>query len=433
MRKKKRIAFHLGLSFIGFILLPICISFSQAKPVYVIQLDDATINPVTADYIGKSIDRAYKEGAQCIIIKLDTPGGLLSSTRTIVKKILSARIPVIVYIYPSGSRAGSAGVFITYASHVAAMAPATNIGAAHPVQMGGGGSKGREKLWEGLKEMLEESKRKREDIAKGKHSEDKAEKIKEKKKKDKKSDEIKADEDPMSSKILEDTVAFIRAMAQERNRNVEWAIKSVTESSSITETEAKQLGVIEIIAKSDLDLLKQLDGRVVKIEDQEITLFTKDAALVNLKMSVRERVLNVLVNPNIAYMFMILGFWGLLYEITHPGIGVPGVLGAIFLILAFYSMQTLPTNYAGVALIGLALILFIAEASVPGIGLLVLGGIVCMVLGSLMLFDSADPVMRVSLILILAITVFTATASILIIRLVLKLRVSHPLNVSGRF
>jgi len=393
---------------------------ADSKPVYVIQLDDATINPVTAEYISHSIDLANKEQASCLIIKLDTPGGLLSSTRSIVKNILASKVPVVVYIYPGGSRAGSAGVFITYASHIAAMAPSTNIGAAHPVEIGGGRPDDKRTVWDALRDTLDAELQKAKEAKQAK-DEKTSEPAKEIKPKEISPAESKpaANEDPMSSKILNDTVAFIKAIAKERNRNIEWAELSVTQSASITEKEALEKNVVEIIAVNEADLLNQLDGRTVKIDNQEITLSTKDADVRHVDMDLRQIILNILANPNIAYIFFIIGFYGLLYEVTHPGIGVPGVLGAIFLILAFFSMQMLPTNYAGLALIILAIILFIAEAKTAGLGLMAFGGLVCMILGSLMLFDTSAPSMRVSLSVILSFSLTTAALTIFLVRLVL--------------
>lgn len=367
-------------------------TFAKANQVYIIKIKDDTINPITADYIIKSIDKAYQDNSECLIVELDTPGGLLTSTRTIVKEILSAKIPVCIYIYPSGSRAGSAGVFITYASHIAAMAPSTNIGAAHPVTLGGG----RRSIWDALKDLIDSFS-----------------------KKDKEEKDIE-NTDVMADKILNDTIAFIKSIAKERNRNVEWAERSVRESASITEEEALKNNVIEIIAKDEGDLLKQLDGRRVKIDNKTIVLKTKDASIAYIDMNSRQRFLNVLANPNIAYILLLLGFFGLLNEITHPGVGFPGVAGAICIILAFFSLQILPTNYTGLALIFLAIILFIAEAKVPGFGLLTLGGIVCMILGSLILFESPYKIMRVSLILVISSSLATAGITILLVGAVVK-------------
>ncbi|MFA5060001.1 MAG: nodulation protein NfeD [Candidatus Omnitrophota bacterium] len=360
------------------------------KEVHIIRLDDATINPVTADYIMDAIDRAVLSNAQCLIIELDTPGGLLSSTRMIVKKILSSEIPVVVYVYPGGSRAGSAGVFITYASHVAVMAPSTNIGAAHPVELGGGVLRGKKNL---------------EDISRTEES-----------KKGSGDQASESSQDPLSDKILNDTVAFIRTMAEKRGRNAEWAQDAVVKSLSIGEQEALTKKVVEMIARDEADLLAQLHGRQVKIGERNVVIQTQNASVKRANMDFRQRFLNVLANPNIAYIFMILGFYGLLYEITHPGIGFPGVAGAVLLILAFFSMQTLPTNYAGVALIALAIVLFIAEVKVISFGLLALGGIICMVLGSMLLFDSALPMMKVSTSLILSASAATAAITIFLVR-----------------
>ncbi len=417
--------------------------------VFFIQLNDDTINPITAEFISHAIDQAEEQQGQCLILQLDTPGGLLASTRQIVKRILAANIPIVVYIAPSGSRAGSAGVFITYASHIAVMAPSTNIGAAHPVQMGGGGRKGRDKeFWEDLKEMLDKS-------AEEESSADKPEAGQEGKEQDKKEEEETAaseekpaatteeaaedaqgktqdteealeagdltpDENPMDTKILQDTVAFIRALAKQRGRNVDWAIKSVTKSFSVTETEALDLDVIDFIARDETELLEKLDGTPVDIRGGTVTLNTKDASVVRLEMNAREKFFNILANPNIAYFLLILGFYGLLYEVTHPGFGVPGIMGTIFLILAFYSMQTLPTNYTGLALLVFGLALLVAEAFVPGFGVLTAGGIISMFLGSILLFDSPEPIMRVSLPIIISMLATTAFLTIFMVHLAIK-------------
>ena len=434
IEKSKKILRILCLAWAGFAFLFAANSpLAYANIVHVIELNDVTINPVTADYIIHSIDEATKENAACLIIELDTPGGLLNSTRSIVKSILSAKIPVVVYIYPGGSRAGSAGVFITYASHVAAMAHSTNIGAAHPVQMGGKKSEERN-LWDALRDAIDAQRKKAEKEETKKDNQEKQNKTTGKEEKAKaeepNSKPSDHDEDPMSSKILNDTVAFIKTMAKERGRNIEWAEMSVTESRSITEQEALEKGVIEIIADDEANLLEQLDGRVVKLSDREVTLQTKNASVKHIAMDFRRKFLNILADPNIAYIFFILGFYGLLFEVTHPGAALPGVLGTIFLILAFFSMQLLPTNYAGLALIILAIILFIAEAKAPGFGLFTLGGVACMIIGSMMLFDSTVPMMRVSMAIVLSFTLATAAITIFLVRLVI---LSHRRKaVSGK-
>jgi len=396
---------------------------SSENLVHIIQLDDDTVNPVTAQFIMQSIDRAYQENAQCLIIKLDTPGGLLNSTRSIVKKILTAQVPVVVYISPSGSRAGSAGVFLTLASHIAAMAPSTNIGAAHPVQLGDPqpdknhdwrqfikNLKGKTDLQANPSPTSDNFSKENESTGHEVQSIDQPQNEK---------NDLN-DDHPMQNKILNDTVAFIKAIAQERQRNVDWAIESVTQSASITETEALGKKVIEIIANDDQDLLQQLDGRTVEINNTDVVLQTKNSLIHRYQMDARQIFFNILADPNITYFLLILGFYGLLYEITHPGFGLPGILGAIFLILAFYSLQTLPTNYAGLAFMALGLILFITEALTPTFGLLTLGGLICLILGSLLLFESTDPVMRVSFSLIISFSITTAVITIFLIRLVLK-------------
>lgn len=471
----------------GILILSFChpaFSSPERREVLVIQLNDDTINPVTAEYIVMSIDRASREKATCLILKMDTPGGLLNSTRVIVKKILTSKIPVVVYIAPSGSRAGSAGVFITYASHVAAMAPSTNIGAAHPITMGWEPPK-KNGEWREMRKLIEELREERQEKLSEKDSKtptgDAPKDTSQDKEVGKKPEASGAegdagqvfappsvrreetaktgepaksredaatpatgsadrpsdtspvrrepyDEDPMSSKILNDTVAFIRAIARERGRNVEWAVESVTQSASITDQEAMEKGVVEMIAKDDQDLLAQLEGRRVNLQGEEVVLRTKGAAVTHVPMSSSQKFFNVLANPTIAYILLILGFYGLLFEITHPGIGVPGIAGAIFLILAFYSLQTLPTNYAGLALLILGLVLLIAEAFTPAFGLLTLGGLTCLILGSMLLFESVDPVMRVSQSIVYAFSLTTAAIIFFLLQSVLR---AHRGKVQG--
>jgi len=280
------------------------------------------------------------------------------------------------------------------------MAPSTRIGAAHPIQVGR--DRRSEEFWRGLKELLESYREK--DDKKGATRRAAPEK----------------ETEPLEDKILNDTVAFIRAMANERGRNVAWAEKSVTESDSITEKEALERNVVEIIAADLGDLLSRLDGRVVKISGRTVTLRTAGAAIERFEMDQRERLLNILANPNIAYLLLMLGFYGLLFEVTHPGFGVPGILGAIFLVLALYSMQMLPTNYAGLGLIVLGILLFAGEALSPGVGALALGGIIAIILGSLFLFESSDQVIRVSLPLIIAFGTATGGITVFLLRAVIK-------------
>src|SRR6266852_237690 len=316
-------------------LLPIAGPASAATPVSLIELDSA-ITPVTVRLLATAIERARSQRAVALIVQLDTPGGLERSMRSIVQQILNSDIPVVVYVAPTGARAASAGVFITIAAHVAAMAPATNIGAAHPVALGGG-----------------------------------------------------VDKESMK-KIENDAAAFIRTVALERGRNAEWAEKAVRQSVSITEREAVQLKVVDLIAASVPELLDKIDGRTVKTIKGPRTLATRGAPVKPIEVGFRDRVLNVITDPNVAYILMMLGTIGLLAELYNPGAIFPGVIGAISIILAFFAFQSLPINYAGLLLILLGLILLIAELKFISHGVLAIGGVVAMGLGSLMLFDAPE-------------------------------------------
>jgi membrane-bound serine protease (ClpP class) len=296
---------------------------------------DGTINPAVADFIHESIGRAKANEARALIVQLDTPGGLVESTRAIVKDMLATPVPVIVYVAPSGARAGSAGVFITLAAHVAAMAPATNIGAAHPVAGSG--------------------------------------------------EEIKG---AMGDKILNDMAAFSETIAQKRGRNTEWAIEAVRKSVSVTETEALKKKVIDLIAKDINDLLEQAHGRTVDVNGSKQALLLKNARVVPYEMNLKQKVLNSIAHPNIAYLLMMAGILGLYMEFSHPGVIFPGVAGAICLLLSFASLQLLPINYAGLGLVILGVALLIGEAFAPSFGVLGVGGIISLTLGSFFLFDT---------------------------------------------
>ena len=316
---------------------------AAAEPGFVARLDiDGVINPVTLRLVGVAIERAEAEGAQALLIQLDTPGGLERSMRGIVQRILNARIPVIVYVAPTGARAASAGVFITMAAHVAAMAPATNIGAASPVALGGGADK------------------------------------------------------TMMKKIENDAAAFIRSVALERGRNADWAEKAVRQAVSITEREAVKLKVVDLIADSVPDLLAKIDGRTVKTVAGTVTLATRGARVKAIEIGFRDRFLNVITDPNVAYILMMLGMLGLFFELSNPGVILPGVVGGISLILAFFAFQSLPINYAGLLLILFGIVLFIAEIKVVSHGVLAIGGTISMALGSMMLFETPELGFRVS-------------------------------------
>lgn len=296
---------------------------------------DGGINPAVDDFIRESIGRARSKGAKALIIQLDTPGGLLSSTRTIVKDILGAPVPIIVYVAPSGAGAGSAGVFITLAAHIAAMAPGTNIGAAHPVAGGGQEVKG-----------------------------------------------------VMGEKIENFTASFSEAIAQKRGRNTEWAIQAVRRSVSITEKDALKKNVIDIVAKDIDDLLKQAEGKKVDVDGRDQTLSLKGVRVERFEMGLKQKIINTLSDPNIAYLLLMAGILGIYMEFSHPGVIFPGVAGGICLLLALTSFQLLPINYAGLLLILLGIALLVGEAFLPSFGVLGIGGAISLALGSLLLFDT---------------------------------------------
>jgi len=369
-----------------------------ANPLIVRITVDGAINPVSADYIEEQIDQAHTDSAELLILTLDTPGGLMESTRQIVKAELAAKVPVAVFVYPQGGRAASAGVFITMAGHIAAMAPGTNIGAAHPVNVGGGfPGQDEEKKDEESGTGGAEGK----DGEEGEKTEDSAEPIKE------------SDDNVMAQKILNDTVAFVRTIAEKNGRNADWAERAVRESISSTENEALKEGVIDLIAEDIDDLLEKIDGMTVKVSGEEIVLAVAGGAVEDRPMDWKRRILAKISDPNVAYILMMLGIYGIFFELANPGVILPGALGGIFLILAFFSFQVLPINYAGVLLILLALVLFILEVKVVSFGMLTIGGIVSLFLGSIMLIDSAEPFLQISRVLIVGMTGFTALVFVL--------------------
>ncbi len=333
---------------------------------------EGTVNPVMAEFISDNIDDAVNENSELLVIRLDTPGGLDTSMRIIVKKIAASRVPVAVYVSPGGARAASAGVFITLSAHIAAMAPGTNIGAAHPVAVSG-----------------------------------------------------KMDE-TMSAKAENDAAAYIRSLAEKKGRNAEWAEKAVRKSVSITENEALKLHVIDMVAPDMKSLLDQIHNKVVETPEGRRTVKTEGIKTEYIDMNFRDKVLSMISDPNVAYFLMLIGFYGLFFELTNPGAIFPGVLGALSLILALYSFQTLPVNYAGLLLIILAVILFILEVKIISYGLLTIAGMVSMVIGSLMLFESSLPFFKLSLKVILPAVIMTSLFFILTAYLVIKAYKQKP-------
>jgi membrane-bound serine protease (ClpP class) len=355
------------LPFCGFFILNT--AWAAKGDIYIVKVADA-ISPGTAEFIKNSIEKAEAEEAACIIIELDTPGGLAESMRLIVQDILGSSVPVVVYVSPPGARAASAGVMITMAADIAAMAPGTNIGAAHPVGAGGKEISG-----------------------------------------------------TMSEKVINDMVAQAKSVAEKRGRNAKWVEQAIRESVSVTETEALKENIIDLIAKDTDDLIRQLNGR--KIKGKGVLKLDK-AEKVFLKPSLRTKILKTISNPNIAYILLMIGFAGLYFELSHPGAIFPGVIGGISLILAFFALQTLPVNYAGILLIILAIVFFIMEMKIASYGLLSVAGIVSLLLGSLMMFKDTGPDMRLSLKVLLPTIILISGFFVFVAGLVFRAQMAKP-------
>ncbi len=320
---------------------------AHGAAVSVVPLEGA-IGPASADFARRAIERAGKDGAQLVVLRLDTPGGLDTSMREIIKSILASPVPVAVFVAPSGARAASAGTFILYAAHVAAMAPGTNLGAASPVSIGGMAPQG---------------------------TDDK---------------EGKRREDTMTRKVTNDAVAYIRGFAELRGRNADWAEKAVREGVSLPAHEALKMKVIDVMAADLPELMKRLDGRSVTVLDKKATLATANAQPVHVEVDWRTRVLAVVTNPSVAYLLILVGIYALIFEFMNPGLILPGVVGAISLLLALYALHMLPVNYAGLALIVLGIAFMAAEAFLPSFGALGIGGIIAFVIGSVLLIEDTE-------------------------------------------
>jgi len=363
VRRWKRSSETMKIAAAAWLLALTCVVASAAEKVSFIKIDGA-IGPATASYISRSIEEARAQNAQCLIIELNTPGGLLDSTQTIVQSLLGSTVPVVVYVAPTGATATSAGCFITIAASVAAMAPATTIGAAHPVTLGGNPTGGEQKP-----------------------------------------------DDTMKQKLENFSVSYMEAIAAKRHRNVEWAKSAVKESASISAEKALELKVIDLIAADLPELLKQLNGRVVDGK----TLKTAGAEVSEIRMSAAERVFQKLWRPEVMFVLMLIAIYGIIGEMTTPGAILPGVVGAVALILALYLAAILPVNVTGLVLIALALMLFIFDVYAPTHGVLTVGGIISFLIGSLMLFNRADPLFRLSLSYIIPATLVTAAFFVFVI------------------
>ena len=362
----KRLCLYIVIS------MPLLLS---AQTVISIKIDGA-INPVVATFIHRSIEKASDDNAACLLILLNTPGGLLKSTRMIVGDILESPIPVIVYVSPAGAHAGSAGVFITLAADIAAMTPGTNIGAAHPITL------------QGTPDSI------------------------------------------MNNKSTNDAAAFIRTIAEYRNRNLQWAEDAVRQSVAITENEALQKNIIDLIVSNDRELLNQIDGKLIKRDSSGYVLHTRGAAIQIMEMGFTEKLLNIISDPDIAYILLMLGLLGLLFELFNPGIIFPGIIGFISLVLAFYALNTLPVNYAGLALIVFGVVLLLLEIKVVSHGMLAIGGIVALLTGSLMLIrpGSGLEIMRISRALIISTVAITSGFFLFVIGMGIKAQRRKPVT-----
>ncbi len=353
---------------------------SQAQVVHQI-IVDGVINPVATEYITQSIDRAEKAHAVLLVIRLDTPGGLMESMHRIVKAIQASTVPIAVYVAPSGARAASAGVFVTYAAHIAAMAPSTNIGSAHPVF--GASPTGGKPDSAMSKTMLE--------------------------------------------KVTNDAVAKIRGMAVKRGRNANWAEKAIRQSANITDREALKLHVVDYVVPNLDSLLTVINGKTITLDNgQTVVLRTAGARVETFGMSWRQRILDTLSNPNIAYILLMLGIYGLLFELYNPGTILPGVVGGICLVVGLYALQTLPVNYAGFLLIIFAVILFLLEIKIPSYGLLTIGGVISLIMGSIMLFDSPLPFLRVSWQVITFVVILSVLFFVFVIGMAIRIHRKKP-------
>ena len=492
---------------------------SESQPLVLLaELQNEIISPGTARYILRAVDEAEAKGAECLVITLDTPGGLLESTRQLVKRFLNSRVCIVVYVYPTGSRAASAGMFITLAAHIAAMAPGTTIGAAHPVSIGGlpgspneGSSvfsrflsPGIRVLFPGIYEdpavgpgplqrdgdgragpariisahrlspnevflpgvwgFLEENGLRRDSqgeevFAPNKPQEGRSEAgsdsaasqesgpaggaaqagelarqtpgaPRDKSNKDRSNNEKEGDKNgeeagrktptPMEEKIVNDTVSWARALAEERGRNADWAAEAVRESASITVDEALEKQVVDLKAVDLSDLLEKIDGRIVQLPRGEKKLRTKGARIERVEMWWGERILTLISHPQVAFLLLIFGFYGILYELYSPGWGIPGTVGLICLLLGFFGLSVLPVNYLGLGLIAVALGLFVAEAFVASFGLLTLAGVICMILGGLMLIESPTGFIGLTWGVVVAVALATAAIVVLLVGAIIK-------------
>ena len=380
------------LRFLSRLVLPACLILGLAAPasaamVRVLTVQGA-ISPGSADYLLRGIDKAIEDQAHLIVIEMDTPGGLDTAMRDIIKAILASKVAVATYVSPRGARAASAGTYILYASHIAAMAPATNLGAATPVELvPAGGDK------PATPDKPDASK--------------------------------PADAPPGDAKMrkaVHDAAAYIRGLAELRERNVEWAERAVREAVSLPASEALELKVIDLVATDLDDLLRQVNGRVIKMNGDTVTLDTTNAVVERVQPDWRSRLLAVIGDPGIAYILMLLGIYGLIYEFSNPGMLFPGVVGGICLLLAMFALQVMPINYVGLALIILGIVMMVSEAFIPSFGALGLGGLIAFVIGSVMLIDTDVPGYGIPWALIVPVAAASGLFSFFVVGMAVKAR-----------
>ena len=356
------------------------------------------IGPAITDYIERGLDRAVDDGANIVIIQLDTPGGLDLAMRSIIRAIIASPVPVAIYVAPPGARAASAGTYMMYAAHIAAMAPGTNLGAATPVQMGG--MPGMDPPEKPAPDAADD------DTATDETNTDE----------EAPATTMPANADTMTKKIVNDAAAYIRSLAELRGRNAEWAEQAVREAASLSSEQALDAGVIDIIARDAADLLQQINGRTITVQDRDWVLDTDSLVLETIEPDWRNELLAVITNPNIAYILMLLGIYGLFFELANPGYVLPGVIGGISLLLALYALQVLPVNYAGLGLMMLGLALMVGELFMPSFGILGIGGVISFVMGSILLFDRESGNLAVSMPLIIAVSALSAGFFLIVIR-----------------